>query len=203
MNAPRTPPGLRRASAWIFVLIALLLTLFLYAIRAGLDWQSLLRPGGIRLFFDGHDLTVYLRSSNWVVGSGRLYQEVFSEYPLLANLVFGLVRGVSEALRSGRNGFYVVWMAFALMAYITGVYQVHRHAPKENIWIWLALGPLYFSLFRFDIYPALTTLLALCAIRGRRHLEGTIWLGITAAFKGYALFLLPAYVVFLSHDVVR
>ena len=53
---------------------------------------------------------------------------------------------------------------------------------------------------RFDLYPAAATLLALLAIRRAGYSEGAIWLGVAAAFKGYALFLVPAFCVFIFYQ---
>jgi hypothetical protein len=55
-------------------------------------------------------------------------------------------------------------------------------------------------LFRFDLYPAVATLVFLFAIRRTAYIEGAIWLGVAIALKGYALFLLPAYCVFMVYQ---
>jgi uncharacterized membrane protein len=65
---------------------------------------------------------------------------------------------------------------------------------------WLAPAPIYFALFRFDLYPAVATLMSLFAIRRTDYIEGAIWLGVAIALKGYALFLLPAYCVFMVYQ---
>lgn len=68
------------------------------------------------------------------------------------------------------------------------------------LFAWLAPAPIYFALFRFDLYPALATLMSLFAIRRGAYIEGALWLGVAAAVKGYALFLLPAYCVFMVYQ---
>jgi hypothetical protein len=68
------------------------------------------------------------------------------------------------------------------------------------IFPWLAPAPIYFALFRYDIYPALATVMALFAIRRDAFIQGALWLGIAASLKGYALFLLPAYCVFIGYQ---
>ena len=65
---------------------------------------------------------------------------------------------------------------------------------------WLAPAPIYFALFRFDITPAVATLMSLFAIRRTAYIEGAVWLGMAIALKGYALFLLPAYCVFMVYQ---
>jgi hypothetical protein len=64
----------------------------------------------------------------------------------------------------------------------------------------LAPAPIYFALYRYDLYPALATLISLFAIRRAAYIEGALWLGIAAALKGYPLFLLPAYCVFIVYQ---
>jgi len=55
-------------------------------------------------------------------------------------------------------------------------------------------------LFRFDIYPAVATLMLLFAIQRTRYIEGAVWLGVAVALKGYALWMLPAYCVFVLYQ---
>ena len=47
---------------------------------------------GLRLAFDADDMGVYFKSARWVIEGGRLYREVPSEYPLLANITFAVLR---------------------------------------------------------------------------------------------------------------
>ena len=161
-----------------------------------------INPWGIRFLFDANDLNVYFKSSRWVVGQGILYKGVFSEYPLLANLIFGFVRYLSEILHpfpSSFDSFAWVWMSIAWFIYLGIIYQVAT-ISKQALWIWLAPAPLYFALLRFDIYPALMTLLALFAMRSQKYVWGALWLGLAIAFKGYALVLVPAFFVFIYYN---
>lgn len=161
-----------------------------------------INPGRIRFLFDANDLNVYFKSSRWVVGQGILYKGVFSEYPLLANLIFGFVRYLSEIIHpfpSSFDSFAWVWMSLAWFIYLGIIYQVATKISKQALWIWFAPAPLYFALLRFDIYPALMTLLALFAIRSQKYMWGAFWLGLAIALKGYALVLVPAFFVFLYY----
>ena len=169
-----------------------------------LVWDALFsyRPFGIRLLFDSIDIGVYFQSSRWIVGQGILYEDVFSEYPLLANLVFGVCRLVAEVIHpfsSDIEGFSFVWTVTSWLVYLFAVFTSLTKVSKRSIWLWLAPAPLYFALFRFDIYPSVTTLLALIAIRDEKYARGSLWLGITIALKGYALFLLPSYCIFIFY----
>jgi hypothetical protein len=156
---------------------------------------------GVRLFFDGHDLGHYFDSSRWVIEGGRLYREVPSEYPLLANMIFAACRYLSNLVSPANYGFNAVWIGSAcFIYYLCLVYGVARGTATLALFAWLAPAPIYFALYRYDLYPALGTFIALFAIRRGAYMEGAIWLGVAAALKGYALFLLPAYCVFIVYQ---
>jgi uncharacterized membrane protein len=154
----------------------------------------------VRLAFDADDLDVYFASSNWVVGKGRLYDTVPSEYPLLANVIFAATRCLGNLLSPQNYGFYVVWIVTAWFVYLYALYRVARDTTMLATVAWLAPAPIYYALLRFDIYPAVATLMALFAIQRTNHVEGALWLGIAIALKGYTLFLLPAYCIFVLHQ---
>ncbi len=159
-------------------------------------------PFGIRFFFDEVDVSIYFKSSRWAAGQGILYKDVFSEYPFFANLIFGFFRVLAEFFQlfsSSLQNFWFFWISGAWFIYVWILYQVATKISKQALWVWLAPAPLYFSLLRFDIYPAVMTLLALFAIRKEKYFQGAFWLGFAIALKGYVLFLLPSYFVFLCY----
>lgn len=153
----------------------------------------------IRFVFDPYDLNVYFASSRWVTESGRLYYEVESEYPPLANLIFAAFRYLGAIINPSRETFKIVWMLSALFVYVVAVYRVAKGTTALAVFAWLAPAALYFALLRYDIFPAVATLGAMFAIRRCAYYTGAIWLGVAVALKGYALFLLPAYCVFITH----
>jgi len=150
------------------------------------------------LAFDDWDMNVYFRSASWIANEGRLYREVPSEYPLFANILFAITRYLSNLLQSGLYGFYIIWMSLACVAYFSAVNAVITRTTMLAAVSWLAPAPIFFALYRFDIYPAVATLASLFAIKRKAYLQGAAWLGLAIALKGYALFLLPAYVVFMG-----
>ncbi|BAY78826.1 hypothetical protein NIES25_53040 [Nostoc linckia NIES-25] len=156
---------------------------------------------GLKLL-DLYDIDVYFRSSRWVVGEGILYKNIFSQYTLLANLIFGFSRFVAEATHpfsSDLESFSFIWASISWLIYLVAIYLTLTHVSKNSIWLWLTPAAVYFAIFRFDIYTSLTTLLALLAIRDEKYTKGSFWLGITIALKGYALFLLPSYLIFIFY----
>jgi uncharacterized membrane protein len=96
--------------------------------------------------------------------------------------------------------FFGLWIASAWLLYLFAVYRVATDTSTLAALVWLAPAPIYFALFRFDLYPAVATLMAMFAIRRTSYIEGGVWLGIAVALKGYALFLLPAYCVFVFYE---
>lgn len=149
---------------------------------------------------DSHDLNVYFASSRWVIEGGRLYREVPSEYPLLANVIFATVRFFGNLMLPGENGFYGLWILLAFFIYVYAAFRIVIGTTMLATLAWLAPAPIYFALLRFDIYPAVATLMSLFAIRRAHYIRGAVWLGVAAALKGYALFLLPAYCVFVVYQ---
>lgn len=174
--------------------------LLLFAVFAGLPLDH---PAiTFRLWADYFDLGVYYKSSRWVTDGGTLYRDVFSEYPLLANLVFAAVRGVStlvSGVMSERAAFYWAWISTACCLYLGTLYTVVTRIGTRAVWLWLAPAPLYFGLYRFDLVPAVLTLYALLALRDGRDVRAMMWMGLALATKGYALFFLPSLFVYFHH----
>lgn len=158
------------------------------------------RVFGIRLIFDPHDIGVYFRSSRWIIDGGRLYREVSSEYPIMANMIFAACHYLSDLVSPGRKGFQYIWVISAGLIFLWAVYRVGTGTTRLAVLAWVAPAPIYFALLRYDIYPAAATLLALFAIRQGSYNAGAIWLGVAAALKGYALFMLPAFCVFMIYQ---
>lgn len=158
----------------------------------------------IRLFFDHIDTSVYFRESEWGMGLGRLpYRDTFSEYPLAAVLIFKFVRVVSTRLVVFQDPFHNFcwwWMGLAGLGYgfAAGKFAKEGWLP---LFTWLSPAALYFALFRFDLYPALASLMALLALRNERYVRAAGWLGLCIALKGYAAIFLPALGVYLIYKV--
>src|SRR5262249_48951362 len=136
-------------------------------------------------------------SARWIIEGGYLYREVPSEYPLFANITFATLRYLGNLLHHGIYGFYGLWIASAWLVYLYAAYRVATGTSMLAALAWLAPAPIYFAVYRFDIYPAVAMLMALFAIRRASYTKGAIWLGVAVALKGYALFLLPAYCAFM------
>jgi hypothetical protein len=153
----------------------------------------------IRYFFDPHDISVYFQSSRWIVEGGTLYGNVFSEYPPLANAIFAAIRWVANSTFPGSRGFQYLWLFAAAVIYALATIRVAAFALLLATAAWLAPASIYFALFRYDLYPAVATLLGLLAIRRESYMLGALWFGIAVALKGYAVFMLPSLCVFVVY----
>jgi hypothetical protein len=158
----------------------------------------------IRFFFDHIDPSVYFRESEWGLTSGKLpYRDLFSEYPPIAVLVFKFVRLISTRLVVFQDPFHNFcwwWMGLAGLGYGFAAGKFAREGWLP-LFTWLSPAALYFALFRFDLYPALASLMALLALRNERYVRAAAWLGLCIALKGYAAVFLPALSVFWIYRV--
>lgn len=159
-------------------------------------------------FADITDVFVYFQSSDWVAGKGVLYRDVFSEYPLLANIIFGFARFLSIPFGGDFRSFYLIWVLLAAICFIASaticLNDGQRNVSSSLVFLaWLLPSTLLFALLRYDIYPCLTTVFMMLSLRDRRYLAASIWMGLTIALKGYALFLLPAFMAHVSENRSR
>ena len=177
-------------------------------ILAAIFWSSLRtwQPLGFSGLVETSDPGVYFRSSSWVVGQGTLYVNVPSEYPLLANLFFALVRLVSGAWNSQPTAvmaFEVTWVTCGWWMWLVVLFLLWRNAPRRAIWLWLNPAAVYFSLYRFDVYLVAVTLLALLAARDGRIRTAALLLGVAVALKGFAILAVPAFAVWVWRNKGR
>jgi hypothetical protein len=152
--------------------------------------------------FDRYDLDQYYTRSRWAIGEGVLFKEAWSDYLLLPNLLFGLFRFLSENLHplsTSFKSFSWLWVTVSWFLYLWASYIIATKVSTRALGIWLSPAPLFFTLVRYDIYLVIATLFALLAIRSEKYLEEAMWLGLMVALKGYALFVIPAYCVFIFY----
>jgi len=158
----------------------------------------------IRTLFDTNDIGVYFQSSGWIIGKGKLYTEVASEYPLAANFLFGFCRLISNIFKDV-NPFYafaIVWSLFGLTAWLYTTKIVNEIVGNNQIIkiCWLLPATIYFSVFRYDIFPTLFFILSIWSLKENKLIKSALFLGITIALKGYALFTIPSFFFFLNYN---
>ncbi|MEO5617043.1 MAG: hypothetical protein ABIS67_04675 [Candidatus Eisenbacteria bacterium] len=150
--------------------------------------------------FDWHDMHVYFLSSGWAMGEGTLYRQVPSEYPLLPNLLFAGVRLMTNAVPmvpAGYDRFAWGWVGMMLPLYCFVLHRLVTRYPRPAMLLWLTPAALHFSLYRYDVLAVIGTLFTVEAILADRLRRAALLLGLVTALKGYPLFLLPVFAVYV------
>ncbi len=201
--ASRARPAWRVSDGFLFLVASSLLVAGLaWGLRR--HWGLLIawRPAGIRLVFDAYDIVhSYLPSSGWVASGGMPCVDSFSEYPLLANLLFGFCRLLAEiwpVLPTPASNMVWWWMALSLFSFAWVLRWAVRSAFRGAVVLLLLPASLFFTLYRYDFYPAALTLLGLVFCSRARWLAASLSFGAVIALKGYLLFGVPAFAVFLA-----
>ena len=154
--------------------------------------------------YDHFDLGNFFAYAAWADQPGSLYVEVYSDYLLLANLLFAPFRLIATHLNPFNDklmSFGWIWVTTAWVLFVWTAWIVASNARPKMLLLWLAPAPLYFSLFRYEIYIVLLTFGFLLALKKRCFAASSLWLGMVIAVKGYGLFMLPCYLVYLAHEL--
>ena len=155
----------------------------------------------IRVLYDFHDIDVYFKSSAWVVEEGRLYTDIPSEYPLAANLLFGFCRLISNLFRLDsftNNPYYsfiITWFLLGLSTWLVIFKNLNQLVGNNKIikLCWILPAALYFSAYRYDIFPTLFFILSIADLKRKKLLISALYLGISISLKGYALFTILVF----------
>ena len=162
----------------------------------------------IRVLYDFHDIDVYFKSSDWVVEEGQLYTDIPSEYPLAANLLFGFCRLISNLFRLDsftNNPYYsfiVTWFFLGLSTWLVILKNLNQIVGNNKIikLCWILPAALYFSAYRYDIFPTLFFILSITHLKRKKLLSSALYLGISISLKGYALFTIPSIFYYLNYN---
>lgn len=152
--------------------------------------------------YDEYDLRHYYEYSAWVAGEGTLYREVLSDYLLAPNLLFAVFHKAAlifEPQETPLKSLTWMWVATAWLLYLVTAAVILKQGQPGSIWIWLSPAAVYFSIYRYEIYLVLLTFWFLAELKQERWLRSSLIWGVVIAFKGYGLFLVPAYAVYLLH----
>jgi uncharacterized membrane protein len=187
----------KKPSATLVIVVATAIFYFFYiTVTQGTS------PFKAPYFINYGDIKAYFDSAQWIFGKGRLYVDYRCDYPVLAAFFFGTVRAISTAVSviKSESPFYdFVWMWIVLASIPFGMmvnWSLNNLRLKKPFWILLAPGVIYFSLFRYDIYPAFFTFLGLLSLKEEKWRRAALMMGVALAFKIYPLFLLPTLLLF-------
>jgi uncharacterized membrane protein len=177
-----------RSSTYLVIgLLALqlivLLTVVLVTLPGIAQWHAL-------------DLSIYYQDSLQLLRGRMPYRDFALEYPPFALLPFTLPRLATFGLRIDFIGYVLLFLIQnALFSTLIALAIAHIRGPRAA-WLPLAIYALLVAVtapllpWRYDLFPALLTMLALlCLLRQRPGWAG-IWLGLGIAAKLYPAVLL-------------
>lgn len=175
------------------------LLLFVAVIGGSLILSSLPSDITPRLFNDHFDMDNYRDRGSWIIGWQEPYADVFSEYPQLATYMFAIPHLLLDILDLNPESyryFFSLIMAICLGITTILVYQ-ERTDRKYLAFLMFLPASLYFTHNRYDIVPAMLTLVSVLLLQRQRPLPATFVLALSVMFKWYPLVLLPIY---LTHS---
>lgn len=120
------------------------------------------------------------------------------EYPPLAILPFTLT--VVPPLRNPETVF-VWWMIFFTLVGYLWMRLRSTRARAITYAVYLVIGTAGTLLLRFDLFPALATLLALQAAERRRFTRAYVWIAVGILLKLYPAFFVPLVAVAQWRDL--
>jgi len=155
------------------------------------DWKH----QGIRLFRDEGELWFYFhKRTDWIVKGAPPYTKGhFQEYPPLAVLYYSWPRLLTDDLAVYVRIFVaqsVVW--YGLLFGLTAAILERSGLSKKRLLLLCLPAALYFSLWRFDVLPAVLMSASLLALLYKRSSAAFAFLAAAILAKLYpALFVVP------------
>jgi hypothetical protein len=154
----------------------------------------------VRWSVDTYDLAAYYDRGSWFPDRVP-YRDTASEYPQVATYLFGLARiatfgaPTDEAAR----GRYLRAFSLAMLVvlFVTILLLDRMSAGRRQLWMLLPAS-LYFTMYRYDILPALMILTAFYLAQERRWRAAAFMLAVGTMTKWVPLLLLPSLVVYAS-----
>lgn len=147
------------------------------------------------------DLHLYYKYSLNVLQGQMPYRDFPLEYPPLALLPMVLPQLAN--LGFGFHGYIILFLLqnilittliALLLLRVTSYYQLRQRSSKVlRVYILLAVLSAPFLMWRFDLFPALLTLLALLFVILEQPAIAGVWLGLGITAKLYPVVLLPIF----------
>ena len=149
---------------------------------------------GVRVVRDRYEIAIYYDRSDWIASGALPYTEAsYQEYPPLGAFYIAFPRFfgddilVFEAISLARSV-----LCFALLFAVTAVLLRRFRKSRKRLLFFFLPAFLYFSLWRYDAFPALFASLAVLAVTSELYGAAVVALAAGAAAKIYpAFFLLP------------
>ena len=157
---------------------------------------------GSRFINDNFDRTVYFSHGSWIVDNTVPYRDFVSEYPQIPTYFFAVPYLVLSILKPmDQVGYWAYSSAFSLsmlaFLFIT-IYVLYISLPnrKDLAFLLLLPGYLYFIYNRFDILPAVLTLIGFILLKEGKTILTAILLGIATLTKWYPALLFLVIILY-------
>ena len=175
---------------------AQILLLFVIACGLSLILSSMSDEVVPRLINDPYDLSTYQDRGSWIVEGQQPYKDVFSEYPQLATYMFAIPHILGRLFRfSGDTYRYFFSLIMAVSAVITIVLIYEQRSDRKYLaYLMFLPASIYFTHNRYDIVPAMFTIISIWMLFKGRFQFASFFLAISVMFKWYPLVLLPIYI---------
>lgn len=152
------------------------------------------------------DLWIYYQDSSRLLEGKMPYRDFVLEYPPLALVAFTFPHFMLFGLKHTFHSY--LWAFLVQSAIISTViaWYVHRLAKKVRFglspdlsliaYCSLVIVTSFYLPWRYDLFPALLTMLGVTDLISRKPLGAGIWLGLGTAAKLYPIVLLPIFFLF-------
>lgn len=177
---------------------AQILLLFVFACGLSLILSSMSDEVTPRLINDPYDLSNYQDRGSWIVKGQQPYKDVFSEYPQLATYMFAIPHILGKPFSDSGDTyryFFSLIMAVCLAITIVLIYE-QRSDRKYLAYLMFLPASIYFTHNRYDIVPAMFTIISIWMLFKSRFQLASFLLAISVMFKWYPVVLLP---IFIAH----
>ena len=178
-------------SRWVLLTTWLIIIIFPFLI-----------PRSGRLVFDLADIYVYFERGLWFVEQ----KSPISEYPQIPTMLFGLNHIFSMWLDDLNFQKFVYTAVFSfemiVVLYLSFETLMDILPPEQKNRAYLAFLPpiIYFTVSRFDIFPAFLCLMALKAARNKRWNFAGFILAVATFTKWYPGLILPGFLFYASKE---
>ena len=159
----------------------------------------------VRYINDDADRGAYFTRAMWLPEGKVPYRDIFSEYPQISTYLFGMVylpflkETDPDAAYIGYSAFFSLLMLYTLIALLFFLEKELPDAKKKFVWFLFLPAPLYFTFNRFDIVPALLSLLALIMAKQKHWAVAGCLLGLGALTKWYPGLLVPLVALYMFY----
>ncbi|MFH0852791.1 MAG: hypothetical protein V1853_00050 [bacterium] len=149
---------------------------------------------GIRIVRDSVDLYVYYVRSRWVPEQQMPYRDTFIEYPQLAMLYMAWPMLFVNNFDSYEVLIVITnILAFGVLILISRKLLLALYRSTKILWLLALPSIIYFTLYRFDVWPALAVTASLYCVFKKKNAWALLLLASAIFFKWYAVILIPLY----------